>query len=138
MRSKNSVALLLSTLLLGSSAAMAADELSVQHQNGIAYVAGGVGNDAQQKIQSMGEDFSLKLTFAIPAGNYLGGGEVEIADSNGNKVLEVTTEGPIFYADLEPGTYTITAQPAMADAKPAVRRADIGDEQTVVHFAWDI
>lgn len=130
------LALALSSTPLIASAA--AEDLKAQQQNDVSFVSGGISNAEQQAIKQMGRDYSLMVTFAIPAGNYLSGGTLQIRDGQGNTVLDVETKGPIFYADLEPGTYTVSAEPLEYEEQRAERTVEIGEDQSAVHFAWDI
>lgn len=85
----------------------AQESLEVQQQDGVSFVGGGVSDEEQQAIKGMADQFNLHLTFADEAGHYLSDVQVSILDQEGNSVLDTTSKGPLFYADLEPGTYTV-------------------------------
>jgi hypothetical protein len=42
-------------------------------------------------------------------GKYLGGAEVTIKDNMGKEVLDAATDGPLFFAKLPVGSYTVQA-----------------------------
>lgn len=134
----------LSAALLAAGVTMAAfavdDPLSVEvkEKNSVAFVSGGVGVEQQREIEQKGRDFSLRMTFATPDGHYLGGGKVKIQKDD-ETMLDVASQGPIFYADLEPGNYQVTAEPLDYDAQRAVRDVTIADDnQATLHFTWSI
>lgn len=79
----------------------------VQTQNGVSYVSGGVGSDEVQAIKAMGEHFNLQVSMTTLAGAYMGGGNVTILDAQGHTLLSTEAVGPLFYAQLKPGTYTV-------------------------------
>lgn len=138
-RFKSFISIVFLTIFIGVPLLVTATEagLEVQHQNEIAYVSGGVGDEEQKAIDELGAGFGLKLTFATQDGHYLGGGKVLIQDSQGNSILDVATQGPIFYADLEPGTYTVTAEPLEYAEQREQQTVEIGEGQTVLHFSWE-
>ncbi|NJN48054.1 MAG: carboxypeptidase regulatory-like domain-containing protein [Candidatus Competibacteraceae bacterium] len=96
--------------LLGAVLAMplvAQESLQVSDYQGIAYVSGGVGVEEREALAAMSDRFNLKLTFAMSAGNYLSDVQVRIVDRSGNPVFEATADGPLLYALLPPGSYTV-------------------------------
>jgi hypothetical protein len=97
------------SIALAGGIAAAADMPQVQQANGVSYVSGGIAGDSQQSMEQMAGDFNLHLTFAEADGSYLADIPLTIKDAGGNTVLETTSGGPLFYARLEPGSYTITA-----------------------------
>lgn len=141
MFSVRSAAGVLLTLTMAATPVLAQDALEkpkVQHQNDVAYVSGGISKEEQQALQAMSGDYSLMVTFAIPEGNYISGGKMKIEDDQGGTILDIETKGPIFYANLQPGMYTITAEPLDYDEQRAQRKVEIGEGQASVHFTWDI
>lgn len=121
--------------------AVAADDplsVEVKEKNSVAFVSGGVGVEQQREIEEKGRDFSLKMTFATPDGHYLGGGKVKIQRGD-ETVLDVASQGPIFFADLEPGDYRVTAEPLEYEAQRAERDVTVADDnQATLHFTWQI
>jgi hypothetical protein len=96
-------------IALSSVTVHAADMPAVQQSNGISYISGGIAEDSQQAMEAMAGDFNLHLTFAQADGSYLADIPVTIRDAQGSTVLDMTSEGPLFYVNLEPGTYIVAA-----------------------------
>jgi hypothetical protein len=110
--------------------------IEVRFQNDIPYVSGGVGNREQKAIERIAHDFSLMMTFAIEKGNYLGAGHVVITDAGGKAVVDATSRGPLFVADVPPGQYTVTA--TGFENKRLTRTVEIlRGERRVLHFTWE-
>ena len=59
----------------------------VQTQNGIHYVAGGIGKDQSEAMKVAAHDYDLMLTFATDVGKYLADIEPQIEDMKGNTFL---------------------------------------------------
>lgn len=89
----------------------------VQTQNGISYVTGGIAESGQQRAKTLGKDMNLQLVFAkATGGNYVADVDVTIAEKGGGKVLSVKGANPLLFAQLKPGTYTVTATPPQGKA----------------------
>jgi opacity protein-like surface antigen len=81
-----------------------------QTQGGITYVSGGIADDWQQAMESQRGQYNLHLLFAqLGTGAYFANVPVEITDSSGRTVLSAVSQGPFFYARLQPGSYRVTA-----------------------------
>ena len=78
--------------------------------------------------------YNLQLSFALQSGDYLGGANVEIRDSRGKTVFEGVADGPLFFAKLPSGKYTIEATAAGKTIAPVAQTPAKG--QTHVYFAW--
>jgi hypothetical protein len=83
--------------------------LEVKEEDGVRYVSGGIGESEEQALREMGEGFNLQVTLADPAGHYLGSAHLVIEDYAGRTVLETATDGPLLFAELPPGRYTVRA-----------------------------
>jgi hypothetical protein len=108
--------------------------LQVKTQNGVAYVSGGVSHDEEAAIKSMGKRFNLKLTLADRTGGYMGGAHVRIDNVKGSPVLETQSDGPLFFAKLEPGTYKIHVTADSQDFTKMAYVKSTGQEQLT--FIW--
>lgn len=121
-------ALLLATATSGvaqSDRPAVAPEVTKQGQ--IAYVSGGVGDEEQKRLEESARDFNLKITFAGASGAYGGGSRVEVRDKAGSTVIDAESRGPLFYAKLPPGSYTVSAAGAGASGqKKTVQIAERG------------
>ncbi len=78
-------------------------------QQGYSFMSGGVGTDERNEMIQQSSQYDLALSFAAPAGNYLSDVQVVITDQRGNQVINTTTAGPLFYAQLPPGRYNVKA-----------------------------
>lgn len=81
--------------------------LGVREEGGIAYISGGIGDEQQNALARISDQFNLKLTLAMSDGKYMGGGDVRIDNQNGITVLETHSNGPLFFAKLPPGAYKV-------------------------------
>lgn len=104
-------------------------------ENGVKYLSGGVGDNELKEINNAAKDYDLKLTFATAKhGAFLADVDVKIEDSKGNTVIDTTSDGPIFLADLPKGTYKIKAE---AGDKKLEKRVTINGKQRVnTTFTW--
>ena len=111
------------------------DALEVQTQNGIDYVAGGIGKEQAEAMKVAAHDYDLMLTFATDGGKYLADIDLQIEDMNGNTRLNTVSEGPLFLANLPVGRYKITASSAQGTTH--TRIVNIGGERpTKAVFQW--
>ncbi|MCL4798739.1 MAG: carboxypeptidase regulatory-like domain-containing protein [Burkholderiales bacterium] len=79
-----------------------------QMQNGIRYLAGGVGLNAREHMEAMAGRYNLRLSFAATVDrHYVPDVDVAIKDANGRTLLEVADAGPLFHARLPSGTYRV-------------------------------
>ena len=83
----------------------------VREDNGMEYLVGGVGSDERARLKPLVQDMNLQLVFAEKGtGALLAEVEVAIADEKGEEVLTVKDSDPWVFAELEPGTYKVTAK----------------------------
>lgn len=73
------------------------------------FVTGGIGEDEAKAFQAAAPRYSLRLLFAMPAGNYLSDVDVTISTEAGRAVLHVRTDGPFLFVMLPAGRYRIVA-----------------------------
>ena len=84
----------------------------------VCYISGGISSDEVSQFKSLAKEYLLEIVFVQktdPEENgrieeYLAEVALQIKDSKGNIVVDATTEGPFFLADLPFGTYQITAE----------------------------
>jgi hypothetical protein len=106
----------------------------VQTHNGIPYVSGGFGLEERAELRAIGKKDNLELSFALQNKDYLGGAGVLIKDRNGKEILKAVSGGPLFFAKLPEGTYTVEAT-AMGKTLEQVAYVP-AKGQTQIHFAW--
>ena len=76
---------------------------------GLSYIAGGVSSDEREMMEERAKGYNVKLAFAEKRGPYLSDVAVVIQDAKGTEMVSLTTNGPLLYIQLLPGTYTIAA-----------------------------
>jgi len=92
-------------------AAEATDAATPRVEGGITYVTGGVGEREQVALQSVRNEYNLRITLAEKgSGAFLAGALVTIADGTGRRMGLVTAHGPWLYARVAPGNYTIEVE----------------------------
>jgi len=109
----------------------------------ICYVSGGISADEVSDLKSLAKDFLLEIIFVQKADaevndrieEYLASVKLQIKDAKGNIVLDTTTDGPFFLADLPPGKYKIIAEHDEV-VKSNLVRIDAKKHQRTV-FLWD-
>lgn len=100
-------------LLAASCGSFAMPAVQTNDQ-GVEYVAGGIGQDESQQMNAAAAKWPLALEFAQRSGTgsgaqYLADIDVHIRDSRGHEVLATTADGPFLLARLAPGRYTVQA-----------------------------
>jgi len=110
------------------------DRIQVQDYRGVRYTSGGVGESERAELNALSGQFNLRLLFAMQgSGDYLADTKVIIADKRGETVLSATSNGPWFYAQLPPGTYTVeVSTPDQTQRQPVT----IGTRQSRLNFYW--
>ncbi|MBY8933666.1 MULTISPECIES: hypothetical protein [Pseudomonas] len=84
-------------------------QVQQQQQNGVTYLAGGIGEDEAKAIQQS-SGYNLHMTFAVGAQDeYTADVDVRIEKSSGQTVLTLSQTGPLVYVQLLPGKYTVVA-----------------------------
>jgi hypothetical protein len=66
-------------------------------------------------------------------GNYVADVRVRILDSGGAAVLDATSEGPYFLAQVPPGRYTVEVSTRDQSQR---QTAQVGPRQTRLNFYW--
>jgi hypothetical protein len=114
--------------------AMAAGTLEVHNQGAVAFVSGGVGHGERQALEAMSGRFNLKLTMALTNRDFVSDASVRIRDAQGQVVLDTVADGPLLFAQLKPGTYTVSCT---LDGKEIHKTAQLtsGKQQQLV-FTW--
>jgi hypothetical protein len=114
--------------------AVAGATLEVHNQGAVAFVSGGVGHEEQQALEAMSGRFNLKLTMALTNGEFVSDATVRIRDVQGQVVLDTVADGPLLFAQLKPGTYTVSCT---LDGREIQKTAQLasGKRQQLV-FTW--
>lgn len=102
------------------------------------FTSGGVGNQSQTSLneKQMDEQYNLKVTTAYSTGHYLARVDIQVQDQQGNTVINTETQGPLFYAKLQPGTYRVVANYQNDQKQDTVRISTHTNLREIV-FHWD-
>jgi hypothetical protein len=118
----------------GSSTELSDSQLKVKTCEGIPYVSGGFGMEERENLRTIGKNDNLELSFALANKDYIDGAKVLIKDSNGKDIFEAVSDGPLFYAELPKGTYTVEATAMGRTEEQLVHVPSKGQAQ--LYFAW--
>lgn len=109
----------------------------------VCFVSGGISGDEVSQFKSRAKEYLFEIVFVQKAATednnrieeYLAEVQLKIKDSKGNIVVDTTTEGPFFLADLPLGKYQVTAEHDGV-IKTNVVRILAKKHQRIV-FLWD-
>jgi hypothetical protein len=76
----------------------------------VGYISGGNSEADRARLREIEDDFNLQLTLMEFEGDFTAGGIVKIMDDSGETLVQTVSEGPLFFAKLEPGNYTVKAE----------------------------
>jgi hypothetical protein len=99
--------------------AMASPMMQPVHEGDATFITGGIGADEQQALEASAKNYNLEITNANKAGDFTADTNFQITSKNGREMISATNTGPLFYAKLPAGEYTI--------------RATNGDQQIMRH-----
>lgn len=99
----------------------------------IKYVTGGVGSEERSALEATQRDYNFRLMSANTEGGLVGDTNIVIRDTKGNEILR-TTAGPIFYAELPNGKYTLEAN---SDGQVKQKTFSVGQAKpATIHLSW--
>jgi len=101
----------------------------------VLYATGGIGDEEMAALKLNERNYNLRVMAAIPGGNYIGDYTLRIRDTQGTTVLEAPGEGPYFYVQLPPGTYTVEAVSESGRQQQKITIGAGGTRQIV--FRWN-
>lgn len=106
----------------------------IESASGARYVTGGIGIEAQERLNALADRFNMKLVFTLNEGNYLADVHVAVKDAQGRTVIEDIADGPFFMAQLPPGRYTVEAT---YNGKAVSQTLSVGRQGTrTAYFRW--
>jgi hypothetical protein len=113
---------------------MQAVQLQPQEQNGIRYLAGGIGQDEANAMRhTQGYDLHVELSTG-PEGKFQSGATVDIQNAQGKSLLSVQDVGPLLYVQLPPGQYKVIGQ---ADGTTVQQQVTVnGKAPAMVNLNW--
>lgn len=82
----------------------------VHEKNGIHYLSGGAAKSERETLKNLEKDYNLKVSSISAGGEYTGAFSLQILNTRGDVLLDITTEGPVFYAELPVGQYQINGK----------------------------
>lgn len=119
----------------GSDWSPSGGSIKIEEYRGIRYVSGGIGEGERDELNALSNQFNLRLLFAMQgSGNYLADIRVNILDSRGEAALSTESNGPWFFAQLPPGTYTIEV--SIPDQLQRQTARIEGGRQSQLNFYW--
>lgn len=127
----------LATALATGWCGSALADVTPQVQDGIPYISGGVGSDETQAMRDARTAYNVLMTFAIKdSGEYQADVDLKISGKDGKAVAAFKGVGPLLYAKLAPGRYTIEAT---ARGKTVTQAATVGSGgASDLHFYWSL
>jgi hypothetical protein len=108
--------------------------LRAHHQGGIAYITGGVGDEELAAFRASARDYDLQITNSEKDGEFTAGTSLVVQAKGGQDVLVLRSTGPLVYAQLPPGEYTIHATFKGVERVQAATIA--GKGATDIHLIW--
>lgn len=107
-------------------------------EQGYGYMTGGIGLDEREVMQSWGGAYDLKLSFAETSGTYLSDVKLSIIeDEKGREMIRTTSNGPWFYVQLPPGTYTVKA--TFEDETKQIKNLHLAEGDRAMRLLhWDL
>ena len=104
---------------------------------GFPYLYGGVGSDERDIMEEKGKAYNLKLSFAARGGAFLSDVKLVIADKKSGEIVSLVTDGPLFFIQLPPGNYTVSA--TFRNETKEIRALTVGKDKTVRRtLIWDL
>jgi hypothetical protein len=110
------------------------DSLRVQSEGTIKYIAGGIGQSEIDALHAVRQDYNFHLMNSNQAGQFSGDTRILVNDANDNLLLDVTNSGPIFYAKLPNGKYSVEAINKGSRDKKSFSITH--GKTTNIHFVW--
>lgn len=133
---KNILLVFLLTVLFSALTVQAQPLPKVKTFVDVEYVTGGISIEEEQALAEIAKDFTLKVVTALRCGDYLNKINLLILDDAGGIVLEAVTDGPILYANLPDGKYTVVASAFGEQYKKRIT-AKTGRQKQLV-FYWPV
>jgi hypothetical protein len=129
------IMLILISLICSFTAVAEQSVLKPQTQGDVTFVSGGIGTDEQNEMQAVRADYNLNLLFSVRGtGEYVSDVKVMIADSSGNTVLDSVSDGPMLFALLKPGRYSISVD---RDGHVLHKKVTVGSKKRAsLSFYW--
>jgi hypothetical protein len=104
-------------------------------QGDVTYITGGVGDDERAALEGAKQDYNLQVTNADVKGHFTADITITVRGSGKNgAMINTVSAGPLFYAKLPAGHYTIEATNG---AEHLVRKVNIDNSKAAdVRLIW--
>jgi len=104
---------------------------------GFPYLFGGVSSNEREAMEARAKGYNVKLVFAAKDGSFISGVNVMIITAKGAEVASLATDGPWFYIQLPPGSYSIKA--TFKGATRQIKELKVTKDKTAHQgFVWDL
>ncbi len=104
-----------------------------QQQGNVPYISGGIGREESNALESIQHNYNLRIMSADRTGHYSGDTRIIVSDRQQHVLLD-TRGGPLFYANLPDGHYTVEGYEEGHSKKQSVVIA--GRKPVHVQFSW--
>jgi hypothetical protein len=99
----------------------------------VTYITGGIGDEERNALQAVKNHYNLSVMSAGASGAFAGDTHIVIRDRAGNELVD-TDAGPLFYANLPPGSYTVEAT---SEGQVRNNKVTIGSGKPAhLHLTW--
>jgi hypothetical protein len=104
---------------------------------GFPYLTGGVSTEEREILKASGKAYNVQLTFAEKGGAYLSDVNLVVTGAKGEEIIAITTNGPLFYMQVPPGSYSLSA--SFKGETKKVKSLIVGKDKTVCQtLVWDL
>jgi hypothetical protein len=90
----------------------------------LAWISGGVGDEAMQEMRKMASTYNVHVMFTERQGSYLANVPFSIVRRDGRMVYQGISDGPLLYLRLPVGAYRISAELDHVWQSRSIRAAD--------------
>jgi hypothetical protein len=113
-------------------------KMQAQQNGTVAYMTGGVGQEEREALETAKNNYNLHITIANGDGQFLADTRIIIRNQAGQEILEAVA-GPIFYAQVPAGSYSVEAASSEGQTKKqnvVVGKAGKANRPSSLHFTW--
>lgn len=104
-----------------------------QQEGSITYITGGIGDEERDALNAVKNNYNLSIMSASVSGSFTGDTHIAIRDRQGMELLN-TDAGPLFYAKLPAGRYTVEGSSEGQNRSQAITIAS--GQPAHIHFSW--
>jgi len=106
--------------------------------NEVLIMYGGIGKPERALMDKYSGDYNLKLVFTtLPSNKYLSNVVVNILNQKEQRIIEIISEGPVFFASLIPGIYTVKA--VCQGKEKLFKNVEVTKEdQKKINISWEV